>query len=353
MSTAVQLFDFRGHEVRAVVIDDQPWMVGRDVAAGLGFANGSRDVARHTSERQRRGYRIGTPGGEQEVVLANEAGLYRMAMRANTERAIEFQDWLAEEVLPAIRKTGTYSVAPALPVSYAHALRELAAEVERREQVEQQVAVLEPSAKAWDHLASAAGDLSVNETAKTISRSGDVVIGERRLFTLLADWGWIYRDAEREWRPYQAQVDTGRLATRARSHHHPRTGELVLDAPQLRVTPKGMAEIHRRLAPPRQQLAIDAGQLRITDGGRVALWVCGPLLAAILIRSAPGLGVLLAGVLAVVAVYHLSCWVDRQEPMVDRVWREHVEAEARLRVERERAIAAATRIPRQRTGVRA
>jgi phage antirepressor YoqD-like protein len=88
----------------------------------------------------------------------------------------------------------------------------------------------------------------VNQAATVLSRNPATVIGEGRLWKLLDSWQWTYRAADGCRRPYQAQVDTGRLASKAQSHHHPRTGELVLDPPQVRVTAKGLEEIHRRLA---------------------------------------------------------------------------------------------------------
>lgn len=117
-----------------------------------------------------------------------------------------------------------------------------------RELAEARVAELTPSAAAWDHLASTDGDLSVNEAAKVLSRDPAITIGERRLWNLLLEWRWLYRDGHGDVRPYQQHVDNGRLACRARSHHHPRTGELLIDAPQVRVTPKGLADIRTRLA---------------------------------------------------------------------------------------------------------
>lgn len=122
------------------------------------------------------------------------------------------------------------------------------AEQERAELAEQRVTELEPAAAAWEHLASTDGDYSMNQAAKVLSRDPAVVIGERRLWNLLMQWRWLYRDTTRELRPYQQQVDNGRLACRARSHHHPASGELVIDTPQVRVTAKGLRDIRTRLA---------------------------------------------------------------------------------------------------------
>ena len=136
-----------------------------------------------------------------------------------------------------------------LPRSFAEALRELATEVEAREIAEQRIAELEPRAHSWDVLASADGDWSVADAAKILARDADIRTGERRLFGFLAHLGWIYRQrADNRWRIYQHAIDRGVLMPLPQTHYHPRTGDLVTDPPQVRVTAKGLNELHRRLA---------------------------------------------------------------------------------------------------------
>lgn len=104
----------------------------------------------------------------------------------------------------------------------------------------ERVAELEPKADAWTQFLSSTGDLSVNEAAKALSRNSAHVVGERKFRSLLESWNWIYRDYRHKPRAYQAQIDNGRLAERARTHQNPITGELVQDVPQVRVTAKGL-----------------------------------------------------------------------------------------------------------------
>jgi DNA-damage-inducible protein D len=119
---------------------------------------------------------------------------------------------------------------------------------EARELAEARVLELEPSARAWDTLASADGDFSVADAAKVLSRDSAIKLGRDRLFTLLRDYGWIYRQrSDGRWRVKQTAVETGRLSELPSSHYHPRTGELVLDPPLVRVTAKGVRELHKRL----------------------------------------------------------------------------------------------------------
>lgn len=128
---------------------------------------------------------------------------------------------------------------PAVPQSFAEAL-ELAAAQAR------QLEVAQPKADAWDELASAEGDYEVADAAKILARAG-VETGRQRLFGQLEQLGWIYRGPQRKWKARQTAVDSGYLAEKPQSHHHPRTGELVLDPPQVRVTVRGLERLRVRL----------------------------------------------------------------------------------------------------------
>jgi prophage antirepressor-like protein len=246
MSTDLTPFVFpvTGEAVRTVVIDGEPWFIAADVTAILGYANGRMSIGA-LPERMKSSVTIadGTPGNPNRSVI-NEAGVYRLVMRSNLMAAEQFQDWLAEDVIPSIRRTGSY-VAPSLTN------RDLAlmviAEADRAERAEQRVAELAPAAESWETLAAANGDYSVADAAKVLSRDGSIQIGRDRLFTMLAKLGWTYRAGDGRWRVKQTAVETGRLSELPSSHYHPRTGELVLDPPQVRVTVKGVADLRRAL----------------------------------------------------------------------------------------------------------
>lgn len=139
------------------------------------------------------------------------------------------------EVAPATAPTGAELIA--LAVIEAQAM--LA-------QKDAQIAALEPKADAWDELASAEGDYEVADAAKILARAG-VETGRQRLFGQLEQLGWIYRGPQRKWKARQTAVDSGYLAEKPQSHHHPRTGELVLDPPQVRVTVRGLERLRVRL----------------------------------------------------------------------------------------------------------
>ncbi|HWU31022.1 MAG TPA: phage antirepressor KilAC domain-containing protein [Microbacterium sp.] len=124
--------------------------------------------------------------------------------------------------------------------------RALQISTSRVQALESHVAELTPRAEAWDELASAEGDYAVADAAKILARAG-IQTGPQRLFADLARFGWVYRGSDGKARAYARAVDDGYLAEKPQSHHHPRTGELVLDVPQVRVTVRGLERLRSRL----------------------------------------------------------------------------------------------------------
>lgn len=103
-------------EIRTVVIDNEPWFVGRDIAIALGYAKPEKAVRDRVREKDTLKQGIHTEGGLQQTLVINESGLYRLIFGSKLESAEKFQDWVYDEVLPTIRKTGTYGQ-PQLPMS--------------------------------------------------------------------------------------------------------------------------------------------------------------------------------------------------------------------------------------------
>lgn len=143
-------------------------------------------------------------------------------------------------------QTRKQEIARAVPQTFADALREFAAEIEAHEVTKAALAVAEPRAEAWNAIASAEGDYSVADAAKILARAG-IPTGPQRLFDQLAAINWTFRGPAGKWRAYADRVDRGYLAERPMQHYHPKSGELVLDPPQLRVTLKGVDRLRLRL----------------------------------------------------------------------------------------------------------
>ena len=105
----IQTFTYQDEKVRTIQQNNEPWFVLKDVCDILGISK-YRDTASRLDEDERGSVRVDTPGGEQEMTAVNESGLYHVILRSDKPEAKPFRKWVTSEVLPAIRKTGTYSV---------------------------------------------------------------------------------------------------------------------------------------------------------------------------------------------------------------------------------------------------
>lgn len=243
-----------GHTVRTTFRDDdgEAWFIAADICAVLSVGR-PQDSVRYLDDDEKGRCLVDTPYGKQEMLIVNEPGLYSLILRSRKPEAKAFKRWVTHEVLPTIRKTGSYSVAPQVPQSLPEALRAYADEVEAHAVTAATLAEVQPKADAWNELVNADGDYSVREAAQILHRSG-IPTGQNRLFASLRDLGWIDGSGQ----PYQDQVDTGRLVRRTTSYTHPHTGEPVLSS-QVRITAKGVETLRKRLG--------SSGQLTLVEGG--------------------------------------------------------------------------------------
>lgn len=95
-------------EIRTIDQNGEPWFVGKDVAQALGYKDTVNAIKSHVDEQDKRGWQITTPSGEQRATIINESGLYSLCFSSKLEGAVKFKRWVTSEVLPQIRKTGSY-----------------------------------------------------------------------------------------------------------------------------------------------------------------------------------------------------------------------------------------------------
>ena len=96
-------------EVRAVEINGEGWLVGKDVAEVVGYSNTAKAIRDHVDIEDKLSERIVLSGQNREVILINESGFYSLILRSEMPKAKQFKRWVTAEVLPQIRKTGGYS----------------------------------------------------------------------------------------------------------------------------------------------------------------------------------------------------------------------------------------------------
>lgn len=96
--------------IRTATRDGEVWFVGKDVAEALGFTNSRDAIATHVFDDDKGVEIIDTLGGKQKMTAINESGLYALVFGSRLESAKRFKRWVTSEVLPAIRKTGSYDM---------------------------------------------------------------------------------------------------------------------------------------------------------------------------------------------------------------------------------------------------
>lgn len=234
MSNKLRLFQFDHCPVR-VVIDEagEPWWVARDVCEVLGLTN-SREALSALDEDEKDTVRIsdGTPGNPNLATI-NEPGLYSLVLRSRKPEARRFKRWVTHEVLPSLRKTGSYELqGKQIPQNFQEALRALADEVDSRERLEVENMRLAPKAVAWDATCREGSDMSLQAVGKEFQRLGT---GPRKIFAFLASQGVLFR-LDGSWVPKQRYIDSDHF----RVHRaQVEIGEEIRSYCRTMVTPKG------------------------------------------------------------------------------------------------------------------
>lgn len=244
------VFDVQGANIRFGQTDDgTPFSVASDFAKAMGYAK-TQNATDILDDEEKGHAPIVTPGGRQRLAVIYEDGMWELIFRSTLPGAKAIKSRV-KAILREIRETGSYNAAPsapALPQDYEEALVALLGQVRETKALTARVAELEPAANSWQTLAAAEGDFSVADAAKILARDPAIKLGRNRLFSLLDELGWTYRQlSDDRPRVKQTAIERQWLSEIPQSHYHPRTGELVMDAPQVRITVKGLHELHKRL----------------------------------------------------------------------------------------------------------
>lgn len=187
----VQLFNFENHEVRSLLLNNEPWFVGKDVAEALGYSKARNAIATHIDSEDKKDAPIqGTLGGVQEMTVINESGLYSLVLSSKLPSAKKFKRWVTSEVLPALRKTGQYQVkelsgSELMAKALIEAQNVLAAK-------DKQIEEMKPKALFADAVATSHTSILVGELAKILKQNG-IEMGQKRLFAWLREKGYLIK----------------------------------------------------------------------------------------------------------------------------------------------------------------
>lgn len=185
-------------QVRTMVIDGEPWFVGKDVAEALGYAKARNAIASHVQDEDKKDAPIqGDLGGTQQMTIINESGLYALIFGSKLDSAKRFKRWVTSEVLPSIRGNGAYIAGQEnmTPEQIMAAGLQAAQKIieSKNQQIEAQktdIQRMKPKEIFADAVSASHTSILIGALAKIISQNG-VQIGQNRLFAWMRENGYL------------------------------------------------------------------------------------------------------------------------------------------------------------------
>lgn len=199
-----EIFSFHGQDVRTVIINNELYFVGKDVAEVLGYTNPRQALKSHVDEDDKGVSKFDTLGGKQDLVIINESGMYSLVLSSKLPQAKEFKRWVTSEVLPAIRKHGMYATDqllndPDLAIAAFQALKDERAKVVK---LEAELALVQEQARYFDIILESKGAVRVTQIA------ADYGMSARKFNAILHDLGIQYK-VNGQWILYKKHIGKG------------------------------------------------------------------------------------------------------------------------------------------------
>ncbi|EEX27958.1 phage antirepressor protein [Lactobacillus jensenii SJ-7A-US] len=220
----LQIFKFNGLDVRTVLIDGEPYFVGKDVTEILGYKNASKALADHVDSEDKLNNETLSSLGQRGGWLVNESGLYSLIISSKLPTAKKFKHWVTSEVLPAIRKHGAYMTdEKAFDVvnnksGLADLLQQAADQLKRKDI---QIAEMKPKALFADSVSASDSTILIGDLAKILKANG-VDTGAKRLFQWLRDKSYLINRKGSDWNsPTQKSMNLGLFVIKESTHTQP------------------------------------------------------------------------------------------------------------------------------------
>ena len=218
-------------ELKIIVIDHEPYFIGSPIASFLGYTNPRKAIRDHVDEDDRMIMKVPDTQGWNEtfrpytpntkILIINESGLYSLIFGSKMDFAKKFKKWVTSEVLPSIRKTGSYSITPK---DYPSALRALADEIDAKNRAiaervqaeaekQQALKTIEdqrPDVEFAESFKKVDNDRMwlIRDIAKKLEQNG-VIIAEKNLRSFLEEAKFMFRNGLGKWELYSNVVAKG------------------------------------------------------------------------------------------------------------------------------------------------
>lgn len=201
--------------IRTIEKDGEPWFVGKDVAAALGYKEPTKAAREKVDDDDKGVSKIDTPSGIQEMTIINESGLYSLVLSSKLPTAKKFKRWVTNEVIPSIRKHGAYMTPETLekvllsPDTLMQLAQNLKDEQEKRKALEAQIESQKPAVLFTGAVETSKTSILIGELAKMLKQNG-INIGQNRLFEWMRENGYLIKRKGTDYNmPTQRSMEQG------------------------------------------------------------------------------------------------------------------------------------------------
>ena len=229
--------------IRTIEKDGEPWFVGKDVAAALGYKEPTKAAREKVDDDDKGVSKIDTPSGIQEMTIINESGLYSLVLSSKLPTAKKFKRWVTNEVIPSIRKHGAYMTPETLekvllsPDTLMQLAQNLKDEQEKRKALEAQIESQKPAVLFTGAVETSKTSILIGELAKMLKQNG-INIGQNRLFAWMREKGYLIKRKGTDYNmPTQRSMDMGLFEIKATTINNPDGSIKISKTPK--VTGKG------------------------------------------------------------------------------------------------------------------
>lgn len=209
--------------IKATIINNEPFFVGKDVAEVLGYSNSRKALSDHVDQEDKGVTICDTLGGKQEMTVINESGVYALVFSSKLPNAKQFKRWVTSEVLPTIRKHGAYATPATIesiiadPDNGIKLLTALKEEQEKRKALQTQIAEQKPKVIFAEAVSASKTSILIGDLAKILKQNG-IDIGQKRLFAWLRDNGYLIKGGSSKNMPTQRAMEMGLFVVKEGSY---------------------------------------------------------------------------------------------------------------------------------------
>ena len=220
MDNSIRIFENNQFgQVRTLTINDEPYLVGKDVAEILGYERPDNAIRNHVDDEDKLTHQFSASGQNRNMTIINESGLYSLILSSKLPTARKFKHWVTSEVLPSIRRSGGYiHAAPDETPEQIMAKAVLIAQDTIKRQAEQ-IEQLAPKALFADAVSASSTSILVGELAKLLKQNG-VEIGQNRMFEWLRRNGFLMNRFGQRNFPTQKAMHLGLFEIKETSFTH-------------------------------------------------------------------------------------------------------------------------------------